>query len=66
LSANLKEARWIRKRKVRKIYFDGGQLNDPQVAVVLTYIRNSWGNASRAVSPDEVARLRASLAKRSD
>jgi mono/diheme cytochrome c family protein len=44
----------------------GWQLNDPEVAAVLTYIRNSWGNASPAVSPDDVARLRVSLAKRSD
>jgi mono/diheme cytochrome c family protein len=44
----------------------GWQLNDSEVAAVLTYIRNSWGNASPAVSPDEVARLRVSLAKRSD
>jgi mono/diheme cytochrome c family protein len=42
------------------------QLSDFQVGDVLTYIRNSWGNASRAVSPDEVARLRMSLTKRSD
>jgi mono/diheme cytochrome c family protein len=41
-------------------------LNDAQVADVLTYIRNSWGNASPAVSPDEVGRLRGSLAQRSD
>jgi mono/diheme cytochrome c family protein len=44
----------------------GWQLKDDQVANVLTYIRNSWGNAAPAVSPDEVARLRASVAKRSD
>jgi mono/diheme cytochrome c family protein len=44
----------------------GWQLNDSEVAAVLTYIRNSWGNASPAVSPNEVARLRSSLAKRSD
>jgi mono/diheme cytochrome c family protein len=44
----------------------GWQLKDSQVAAVLTFIRNSWGNASPAVPPDEVARLRASLAKRSD
>jgi mono/diheme cytochrome c family protein len=44
----------------------GWQLNDSQVADVLTYIRNAWGNASPAVSPDEVARLRTSLAGRSD
>jgi mono/diheme cytochrome c family protein len=44
----------------------GWQLNDYQVANVLNYIRNSWGNAAPAVSPDEVGRLRASVAKRSD
>jgi mono/diheme cytochrome c family protein len=44
----------------------GAQLKDDQVANVLTYIRNSWGSAARAVSPDEVGRLRASVAKRSD
>jgi mono/diheme cytochrome c family protein len=44
----------------------GWQLNDAQVAAVLTYIRNSWGNASPAVSPDAVARLRETLARRSD
>jgi mono/diheme cytochrome c family protein len=44
----------------------GWQLTDFEVAAVLTYIRNSWGNASPTVSPDEVTRLRDSLAKRSD
>jgi mono/diheme cytochrome c family protein len=44
----------------------GWQLNDSQVAAVLTYIRNSWGGAAPTVSPDDVSRLRASLAKRSD
>jgi len=28
---------------------------------VLTYVRNSWGNAAPPVSADEVARLRAQL-----
>jgi mono/diheme cytochrome c family protein len=44
----------------------GWQLNDSEVAAVLTFIRNSWGNASPVVSSDQVARLRATLAKRSD
>jgi nitrite reductase (NO-forming) len=30
------------------------QLTDEQVANVLTYVRNSWGNTGEAVSPDEV------------
>jgi mono/diheme cytochrome c family protein len=44
----------------------GAQLNDAQTANVLNYIRNSWGNAAAAVGADDVARLRGSLAKRSD
>src|SRR5262252_9763793 len=34
------------------------QLTDEQVANVLTYVRNSWGNAGAAVSPDEVRLVR--------
>ena len=30
------------------------QLTDEQVANVLTYVRNSWGNTGEAVAPDEV------------
>jgi mono/diheme cytochrome c family protein len=36
-------------------------LNDQQVADVLTYIRNSWGNAAQPVKAAEVARLRKNL-----
>jgi mono/diheme cytochrome c family protein len=39
------------------------RLNDTQVAAVLTYIRNSWGNAATPVSPGAVASQRTSLAK---
>ena len=39
------------------------RLGDAQLAAVLTYIRNSWGNAAAAVSADAVARQRAALAK---
>lgn len=42
------------------------QLNDAQVAAVLTYIRNSWGNAAPAVTPDQVTSQRDALANRSD
>jgi len=38
-----------------------GSLTDEQIANVLTYIRNDWGNSASAVSPDEVATVRASL-----
>jgi mono/diheme cytochrome c family protein len=39
------------------------RLNDTQVAAVLTYIRNSWGNAAAPVSASAVASQRESLAK---
>ena len=42
------------------------QLNDEQVAAVLTYMRNSWGVAAPAIPPQDVARLRSSLALRPD
>jgi glucose/arabinose dehydrogenase len=33
-------------------------LDDLQIADVSTYIRNSWGNSDRAVTPEDVARIR--------
>ena len=39
------------------------RLDDAQVAAVLTYIRNNWGNAAGSVSASAVASQRASLAK---
>jgi mono/diheme cytochrome c family protein len=36
----------------------GYRLNDDQVAAVVTYIRNSWGNAASAVTTDRVKGLR--------
>jgi mono/diheme cytochrome c family protein len=36
------------------------RLSDQQVADVLTYIRNSWGNAAPPVAPDAVGKLRRS------
>jgi mono/diheme cytochrome c family protein len=36
------------------------RLSDPQVAAVLTYIRNGWGNAAAPVSSGDVASVRAS------
>jgi nitrite reductase (NO-forming) len=34
------------------------QLNDDEVANILTFVRNSWGNSGDAVTPDEVAKVR--------
>jgi mono/diheme cytochrome c family protein len=41
-------------------------LNDAQVAAVLTYIRNAWGNAAPSVSAAEAAKARRSFVERSD
>jgi mono/diheme cytochrome c family protein len=38
------------------------KLSDAQVASVLTYIRNSWGNAAAAISAGDVQRSRGKLA----
>jgi mono/diheme cytochrome c family protein len=39
----------------------GGLLNDEEVAAVLTFVRNSFGNQSSAISPDKVAAVRAAI-----
>jgi mono/diheme cytochrome c family protein len=39
------------------------KLGDDQIGAVLTYIRNSWGNAASAVSAADVANGKATLAK---
>ncbi len=36
-------------------------LSDENIADVLTYVRNSWGNAAPAVSADEVRKQREAL-----
>jgi mono/diheme cytochrome c family protein len=41
----------------------GWRLNDAQVAAVLTYIRNNWGNAASPVAAATIASQRSSLAK---
>ena len=35
------------------------QLNDDEVANILTYALNAWGNKGPAISPNEVAKIRA-------
>jgi mono/diheme cytochrome c family protein len=42
------------------------RLNDAQVASVLTYIRNAWGNAAAPVSADQVSAVKANLARGDD
>ena len=36
------------------------QLNDDELANILTFVRNSWGNSGEAVSADEVRKIRES------
>jgi glucose/arabinose dehydrogenase/mono/diheme cytochrome c family protein len=38
----------------------GGMLRDDEVAAVLTYVRNSFGNKASAISPERVKEVRAS------
>jgi mono/diheme cytochrome c family protein len=35
-----------------------GKLSDQEIADVVTYIRNAWGNAAPAVTPEQVAKAR--------
>jgi mono/diheme cytochrome c family protein/glucose/arabinose dehydrogenase len=39
----------------------GGMLKDDEVAAVVTYVRNSFGNKASAVSPDKVKRVRSAI-----
>jgi mono/diheme cytochrome c family protein len=41
-------------------------LDDDQIAAVLTYIRNAWGNSAPAVSASDVGKARHALAERDD
>jgi mono/diheme cytochrome c family protein len=44
----------------------GWLLKDDDVATVLTYVRNSWGNAAPAVAASDVAKARQDLVERSE
>ena len=44
----------------------GWKLNDAQVAAVVTYVRNTWGNAAVAVTAGDVKDARGDLASRND
>ena len=43
----------------------GGMLNDEEIAAVLTYARNSFGNAASAISPEKVKAVRTSIKDKS-
>ena len=42
----------------------GALLDDKEMASVLTYVRNSWGNKAPAVKPSTVKRVRQENEKR--
>ena len=44
----------------------GGLLTDQEVAGVLTYIRNSFGNQASAITPEKVKEVRAATASKKD
>jgi mono/diheme cytochrome c family protein len=44
----------------------GWILNDDQVAAVVTYVRNAWGNSAPPVSASQVGKTRQMLVERSD
>jgi len=37
----------------------GGMLNDKEIAEVLTYVRNTFGNKASSITPEQVAKVRA-------
>jgi len=44
----------------------GGLLNDKEIAGVLTYVRNSFGNKASVIQPEKVKMVRASVANKKD
>ena len=44
----------------------GGLLNDNEIAAVLTYVRNSFGNQAPAIRPDKVRQVRAATDSKKD
>jgi glucose/arabinose dehydrogenase/mono/diheme cytochrome c family protein len=44
----------------------GGMLNDREVAAVLTYVRNSFGNQASVITPEQVKTVRAKIEDKKD
>lgn len=44
----------------------GGMLKDNEIAAVLTYVRNSFGNQAPAISPEQVRKVRAATERKKD
>jgi mono/diheme cytochrome c family protein len=44
----------------------GGLMNDKEIAAVLTYVRNAFGNKASVIRPEKVKAVRASVAAKKD
>ncbi|GAB3247056.1 GDSL-type esterase/lipase family protein [Larkinella harenae] len=44
----------------------GGLLKDDEIAAVLTYVRNSFGNQASAITPEQVKKVRSATASKKD
>jgi len=44
----------------------GHQLNDEQIAAVVSYVRNAWGRPAAAIAPGDVSKARDALSTRTD
>jgi len=42
----------------------GARLSDEDLAAVLSYIRQSWGNNASEISPEQVQKVRAAMSNR--
>jgi nitrite reductase (NO-forming) len=51
----------VNDKKYNGIMLPMNNLSDHEIANVLTYVRNSWGNSGEAVKADEVRRIRSAL-----
>jgi mono/diheme cytochrome c family protein len=58
------EVRGVSYSGVMMPYGTGQEMDDEEVAAVVSYIRSSWGNKASAVSAADVARERALLSSR--
>jgi len=48
----------VNGKKYNGIMIPFGQLKDEQVADVITYVRNNWGNSGEGATPQEVNAIR--------
>ena len=54
----------VKGQKFNNVMAPWASLSDAQIAAILTYERSSWGNASPAVTAEEVAAVRAATSSR--